>query len=232
MVELLTGVLFAVMGARFAGSIVVLGVLALTAALIALCAIDVEHLLLPNRVVYPTGFIVIPLFALAAAFDQQWSSFGRAALGGVISFAVFYLIWFLAPQAMGFGDVRLSMILGFVTAYFGWSTLGLALLLPFILGSVGGIALAAPIVLVPMVAGAAVGYAQGTTVMERYQGGPPAHPVQARIAVATVFGVMIASVVYLVLAALRRVERGRHIPFGPYLAAGALIAMYAHGVNV
>jgi prepilin signal peptidase PulO-like enzyme (type II secretory pathway) len=205
---------------------VVVPLLVLTAALVALCAIDVEHLLLPNRVVYPTGFIVVPLFALSSAVDDEWTSLGRAAIGGVVAFAVFYAIWFAAPKAMGFGDVRLSFILGFASAYFGWSTLGLALFLPFLLGSVGGIAIAAPIVLAPMTLGAVVGYLNGVSVMRSYQGEEPLHPTQARLVIAAVFAVMLGSVVYLVLSAMRRVERGRHIPFGPYLAAGAMIAIF------
>jgi prepilin signal peptidase PulO-like enzyme (type II secretory pathway) len=45
--------------------------------------------------------------------------------------------------------------------------------------------------------------------------------------VAVCASVMAGAAVYLVLAAARRVERGRHIPFGPYLAAGALVAVLA-----
>ncbi len=232
LVEAFTAIAFAVVGARFADSIVVVALLVLTASLIALCAIDIEHFLLPNRIVYPTGFMVVPLFGLAAAVDHQWSSLGRAALGGLIAFAGFYAIWFAAPKAMGFGDVRLSFILGFAAAYFGWGVLGMSLFLPFLLGSIGGIALAAPIVLIPMAAGAAVGYANGAGVMEKYQGQAPTNPTAARVMVAVVFGVLAGSVVYLVLSALKRVERGRHIPFGPYLAAGSLIAIYAHGVSL
>ena len=224
-IEAATAASFAAIGARFGQSIVVVPLLVLTAALIALCAIDIEHLLLPNRVVYPTGFMVVPLFALSAAVDDQWNAFGRAALGGLVAFAVFYAIWFAAPKAMGFGDVRLSFILGFAAAYFGWSTLGYALFLPFLLGSVGGIAIAAPIVLIPMTVGGALGYASGRAVMRSYQGVEPVDVTQARLVVATVFAVMLGSLVYLVLAAMKRVERGRHIPFGPYLAAGAIIAI-------
>ena len=54
-IELLTGVLFAAVGARFAHSAWALpAYLVLTASLIALSAIDLEHYLLPNRILYPT----------------------------------------------------------------------------------------------------------------------------------------------------------------------------------
>ena len=70
-----------------------------TAALIALCAIDLEHMLLPNKIIYPSAAMIVPLFVLAAAVDDQWANLGRAALGGLAGFAMFYAIWFAVPSA-------------------------------------------------------------------------------------------------------------------------------------
>ncbi len=229
-VELLTAVLFAVVGARFSNDGVVFALLVLTAALVALSAVDLEHLLLPNRIIYPTAAIGLPLFVLAAAIDGDWTALARAALGAVVAFVVFYAIWFAAPRAMGFGDVRLAALLGFAAAYLGWPVLVLALFLPFVLGSVGGIAVAAPIVLAPMVVGAAIGALVGVDVMSRLGGGVHvSDPTRARVTVALAGAVLCGAVVYLALSAMRRVERGRHIPFGPFLAAGALLAILIHG---
>jgi leader peptidase (prepilin peptidase)/N-methyltransferase len=229
-VELVTAVLFAVVGARFASDGVVFALLVLTAALVALSAVDLEHLLLPNRIIYPTAAIGLPLFVLAAAVDGDLSALARAALGAVIAFVVFYAIWFAAPRAMGFGDVRLAALLGFASAYLGWPVLVLALFLPFVLGSVGGIAVAAPIVFAPMALGALLGALTGVDVMSRLGGGVHvSDPARARLTVALGGAVLCGALVYLVLSALRRVERGRHIPFGPFLAAGALLAILIHG---
>ena len=41
--------------------------LVFTAGLIALSVIDLEHFLLPNRVLYPTGFIALPLLLVGRA---------------------------------------------------------------------------------------------------------------------------------------------------------------------
>ena len=72
-VELLTGVLFVAVGVRFADSWVLPAYLVFTAGLIALSLIDLEHYLLPNRVLYPVGFIAIPLlFAGALARRRRW----------------------------------------------------------------------------------------------------------------------------------------------------------------
>ena len=66
-VELLTGLLFAAVGARFADDSWVLpAYLVFTAGLVALSVIDLEHFLLPNRVLYPVGFISVPLLLAGA----------------------------------------------------------------------------------------------------------------------------------------------------------------------
>jgi leader peptidase (prepilin peptidase)/N-methyltransferase len=229
-VELLTALVFAAVGWRFHSSIVVTALLVLTAALIALSLIDLDHLLLPNRVIYPAAALTVPLFALAAAVDHQWGAFGRAALGGLIAFALFFVIWFAAPRAMGYGDVRLSALLGFAAAYFGWQVLGVALFVPFLLGSLGGIAVAAPVVLAPMAAAAAAGYAAGVRVMTKLSDGVvPSDAARARATVAVIGALLVGSLAYLVLSAIGRVQRGRHIPFGPFLASGALLAILFHG---
>ncbi len=229
-VELLTAAVFGAVGARFHSSIVVTALLVLAAALIALSLIDLDHLLLPNRVIYPAAAITVPLFVLAAAVDHEWHALACAGLGAVIAFALFFVIWFAAPRAMGYGDVRLSALLGFAAAYFGWQVLAVALFVPFLLGSFGGIAVAAPVVLAPMAAAAAAGYASGVRVMARMNGGvAPADPARARLTVAVLGALLVGSLTYLVLSAAGRVQRGRHIPFGPFLASGALLAILVHG---
>jgi leader peptidase (prepilin peptidase)/N-methyltransferase len=219
--------LFAAVGARFHDSWALFGYLVLVAALLALSVIDLDHLLLPNKVIYPAAALVVPLLAIASAITRDWGALGRAALAGLIAFAIFYVIWFVAPGAMGFGDVRLSALLGFALGWISWPALWLGTFLPFLLGTVGGIALAAPIVLVPMIAGVAAGWVGGVTIMERLTGVPPDDATQARATVAVAGAVLLGAGVYLVLSMLRRVERGKHIPFGPYLAGGALLAVLA-----
>jgi leader peptidase (prepilin peptidase)/N-methyltransferase len=226
-VEVACAALFAIVGARFHDSWALPGYLVLVAALLALSVIDLDHFLLPNRVIYPSAAMVVPLLALASYLTDDWGAFGRAVLAAVIDFAIFYVIWFVAPGAMGFGDVRLAALLGFALGWISWPALWLGAFLPFLLGTVGGIAVAAPVVLAPMAIGAALGWWFGADVLERVSGAPPDDVTQARLTSAVGVAVMLGAVVYLVLSAMRRVERGRHIPFGPYLAAGALVAVLA-----
>jgi leader peptidase (prepilin peptidase) / N-methyltransferase len=142
-VELLTGALFAAVGARFAHSWALPAYLVLAGALIALSAIDLEHYLLPNRILYPADGAVIVLLAAASAAEHDWGAFVRAAIAGAIAFAIFLTIHLVSPRGMGFGDVRLSFLLGFSLGWLGWGEVAGGLFSGFLYGAVVGVALIA-----------------------------------------------------------------------------------------
>lgn len=229
LVEAGTAALFAAFGARFAGSWVLPAYLLLAAALVAISLIDLDHLVIPNRIVYPVGFASVGLLALASAGEHDWGALGRSGLAGLAYFAVFYGLWFVAPKAMGFGDVRLAAVLGMHLGWLGWSALGLGMFLPFLVGSVAGIVAVAPWLLAPMTAAGAAGWAGGARAFEALTGSEPADPARARLTVAGGAAVLAGAALYLVLSALRRIPRGRAIPFGPSMAIGALAALLAIG---
>jgi leader peptidase (prepilin peptidase) / N-methyltransferase len=143
LVEFATGVLFAAVGARFATSWALPAYLVLAGALIAISAIDLEHYIIPNRIVYPVGFMVVPLFALAALLSHNWHAFERALLGGLACFAVLFVIHMISPGGMGFGDVRLCFLLGLALGWLGWPEVYFGLLAGFLYGSVIGVTLIA-----------------------------------------------------------------------------------------
>ena len=141
-IELLTSVLFAAVGARFAHSAWALpAYLVLTASLIALSAIDLEHYLLPNRILYPTDAAVIVLLAVASAGESDWGAFVRAAIAGAVAFVIFFVIHIVSPRGMGFGDVRLSFLLGFSLGWLGWGEVAGGLFAGFLYGAVIGVVL-------------------------------------------------------------------------------------------
>ena len=169
LVELANAGLWVGMAARFGASWELPAYLALASGLLALALIDLDTLLLPNRVLYPTGFLVGGLLVLAAALDHEWATFGRAALAGGAAFAVFFVIHLISPRGMGFGDVRLSFVLGMALGWLSWGHVYLGLFLGFLLGAVIG----------------------------------------------------------TLLIALKLASRKDHVPFGPFLVAGALLAIAA-----
>jgi leader peptidase (prepilin peptidase)/N-methyltransferase len=143
LVEVANAALWVGLGLHFGEDWVLPAFLALASGLLALSLIDLETYLLPNRVLYPTGLLVGALLALAAAVDDEWSTLGRAVLGGVVAFVVFLVIHLVSPRGMGFGDVRLSFVLGLALGWLGWGYVYLGLFLGFLLGAVVGVGLIA-----------------------------------------------------------------------------------------
>ena len=229
LVEVSTAALFALVAARFSDSWVLPAYLVLVAALIAISAIDLEHMLIPNRIVYPVGAASAVLLAAASLGEGDWPALGRAALGAVIDFGVFYGLWSMWPKAMGFGDVRHAALLGAHQGWVGWGTLGTGMFLPFLIGSIGGIVVVAPVLLAPMVGAGALGWVVGVDAMESWAGETPTDPTRARITVAFVLAVLIGSFLYLVGSFMRRIPRGRALPFGPSMAVGAVVAILLAG---
>lgn len=83
-----------------------------------LACIDLEHMLLPKRIVYPSLLMVGGLLVLACAMTSEWDRLLVAGIFAVVWFAVFFVMNFASPRALGFGDVRSAPVLGF--GWLGW----------------------------------------------------------------------------------------------------------------
>jgi leader peptidase (prepilin peptidase)/N-methyltransferase len=142
-VAILTGALFGGVAARFDDSWTLPAYLVLTAALVALAVIDFETYLLPNRIVYPLTVVTLGLLALGSLADDDFDSFTRGLLAGVIAFFIFFVLHLVSPRSMGFGDVKLSFTLGLALGYLGWGEMVLGLFLGFFYGAVIGLILIA-----------------------------------------------------------------------------------------
>jgi leader peptidase (prepilin peptidase)/N-methyltransferase len=110
---------------------------------LALALIDLDTRRLPNTLVLPAYPVLSVLLAVAAWAQHDWWSLVRAAIGGAALYAFFFAIAFIYPAGMGFGDVKLSGLVGGMLAYLSWGTLMVGAFAGFLLGSVLGIALIA-----------------------------------------------------------------------------------------
>ena len=140
LMELATGVLFALAAWKF--SLTVTGVVfaALFWILIVLTAIDLDHKLLPNRIVYPAFVAGWAGLALAALVDSDLDRLGDAALGALIFGGFFFVVAFAYPAGMGGGDVKLAFVLGTFLGYLGVPGVVLVgMFLSFLIGAVGGL---------------------------------------------------------------------------------------------
>ena len=88
---------------------------------VLLGVIDLQHRLLPNRVVGPAIAIGAALLVVAAAGEQDWPALLRAALGAVALFAVFLVLALIAPSGLAMGDVKLAALLGLYLGWIGWN---------------------------------------------------------------------------------------------------------------
>ena len=168
--ELITGALFALAAWKFGVSLRAVAFAAFFWVLVVLTFIDLEHKLLPTRVIYPSliaGWVLLVVDALLA---DQTSRLVDAAIGLAIFGGFFFAVAFLVPRGMGMGDVRLSLLLGTFLGYLGGP--GLVLLGMF----------------VSFLTGALIG---------------------------------------TIVAAITKGGRKMKIPFGPFLALGTVIAVFA-----
>jgi leader peptidase (prepilin peptidase)/N-methyltransferase len=143
MVEVLTGVLFAGAAIRFGWDWALPAFLVFFAGLLALAFIDLEHLLLPVRIVYPLLAMVSALLVLAAAATGHWRRLLIALICALASFSLFFLINFINPRWLGFGDVRLSSVIGLCLGWLGAGFVILGFFLANLVGAVIGIGLIA-----------------------------------------------------------------------------------------
>ncbi len=106
--------------------------LLMIALLIPITFVDIEHRVIPDKLVFPGTAIA---FAAWAIVDP--GRLKEHALAAVIAFVVFLLMALVYPAGMGLGDVKLSLMLG---AFLG-SAVAPGLFLGFVLSSIPSVAI-------------------------------------------------------------------------------------------
>jgi leader peptidase (prepilin peptidase)/N-methyltransferase len=143
LVEAATAGLFAGVAARIGFSWTLPAYLVLAAGLLALACTDIEHLLLPKRIVYPVLGLVGGLLVAAAAITGHWHNLFVAGISGAVWFAIFFAMNAISPRALGFGDVRLAPVLGLALGWLGVRYVLLGFFAANLIGAIIGIALIA-----------------------------------------------------------------------------------------
>jgi len=159
-VEAITALLFAAVTWHDGVSFALPFDLAFSAAMVALIFIDAEHMILPNAITYP-GFVfalltrlLVPYLVGPSHFDDLpqllhvfpalpvWvvsligAVFGALAGGGSLWLMGFLWEKLRGIEAMGFGDVKMMLMVG---AFLGWRLTVLTILIGALTGSVAGI---------------------------------------------------------------------------------------------
>lgn len=149
-------------------------VLWLIVAGVAISVIDFRTLIVPTRLVWPAVWIGAGWCVLGALAEGEPRWIVGALLGVVTMAGPLFAIWWIHPRGMGFGDVRLAVLLGMT-----------------------------------------VGYSMASLGDERW-----IVPVFGAV-IAITLSALVGIVMGLALVGLQR----KHIPFGPALIAGSLIAI-------
>lgn len=95
-----------------------------TALFIVIFAVDLEHRIVPNRLIFPALVVAPPTAWLSGL------SLPSILAGGALAFGLLLLSSLLYPGGVGGGDVKLAALIGLITGYPGVITamLGFALL--------------------------------------------------------------------------------------------------------
>ena len=171
LVEAGTAAVFVVLGLRIGAHADLPAFLYLGAIGVALALIDLDVKRLPNAIVLPSYGVAAILLGAAAIAQHDAGAYVRAVLGMVALFGFYFLLVFIYPAGMGFGDVKLAGVLGIYLGWLGWAEVITGGFLGFLFGGAVGV------------------------------------------------GLMM----------LRRAGRKSQIPFGPFMLAGALVAILAGG---
>jgi leader peptidase (prepilin peptidase)/N-methyltransferase len=136
-----SGVAAALMGLTLGWDWRLVPLVVLTPVGVALAVIDWQTTLLPTRLIAPSYVLTGVLVVAAAVLAQDRDIAIRGLVGWLAGFAFFFVLWFIYPRGMGYGDVRLSGVLGMALGQVGYATLLLGIYAAFIIGGVGGLLL-------------------------------------------------------------------------------------------
>lgn len=109
---------------------------------VALAVVDWRTRLLPSRVVLPAHAATVLLAGVSWLVTRDTDDLVRALVAMVVVRSIFWLLWRIRSAGMGFGDVRLSALLGFALGHLGWGEVAVGLYAGFLVFAVPGVLVA------------------------------------------------------------------------------------------
>jgi len=138
-IELLTGILTAIIAWRFGYGMQTLFAIFLTWALICLSMIDIERQLLPDDITLPFLWLGLACNLFFGLFTNIYSSLLGAMLGyGTLWFVFKFFKLITGKEGMGYGDFKLLALFG---AWLGWEMLPFIVLASSVAGAIVGVSL-------------------------------------------------------------------------------------------
>jgi leader peptidase (prepilin peptidase)/N-methyltransferase len=103
---------------------------------VALVWIDIDVHRLPDGLVLPAYPALLALLACASLGAGDWRPMLNALIAMTVLYALYFVMAFISPASLGFGDVKLSGLIGLVLGWLGLGTALLGLLAGFVAGGV------------------------------------------------------------------------------------------------
>lgn len=140
LVELLTGLVFAICAWKFGGTWTAWAAMLFSAYLIAMVFIDADTQLLPDQLTLPLMWAGITFHLLATMLQADWglTSLVDSVLGAIVGYMSLWSIFQLfklvtGKEGMGYGDFKLLAALG---AWLGFSVLPVIIIMSAVVGLV------------------------------------------------------------------------------------------------
>lgn len=115
------------------------GYLTFGATTLAVSLTDLDHQLIPNRILFPGIIIGAVLLGGGALIAGTGGSLVRAGIGAVAYFVFLLIVAVVARGGFGMGDVKLAFLLGLFLGYAGWDALLVGFILAILLGGVASV---------------------------------------------------------------------------------------------
>lgn len=149
-VEVVSAAVFAMLALRYGETSVLVPLLVLGASLVAVSVIDLQLQRIPDRITFPTLALALPLIVVVSVQHDATDAIRAALIGSAGYFLLLFATHLAYPAGMGFGDVKLALVMGLYLGWVGWTPLApvagplrlvlYALMLGCIIGIVFGIA--------------------------------------------------------------------------------------------
>lgn len=117
----------------------------------AIATIDIRTLMVPTRLVWPTFLVSVVMSLGICLYLDRWAMLWGSLIGVAVLAGPLFAIWWIHPRGMGFGDVRLAVLIGWNVGFVALLAVDrpvaaamltvISLVLASVLGLVVGIAL-------------------------------------------------------------------------------------------
>ncbi len=141
LVELVVPLVGVALSLSLGATWLLLPVLLAVPPLVCVAWIDARHLIVPTSIVWPAFGAVAVSSMLATLLESMPGRLSSAALGVAVLAGPLAALWWFVPRGMGFGDVRLAVLLGWLVGLVSGrtATVVLALIGVLVVASIVGI---------------------------------------------------------------------------------------------